>query len=54
MEEECIRSVRAEHLSDHAKIFQVLIGLFRNTFALWMFQLILCEGAGGCFLKLTS
>ena len=47
-------SVRAEHRLDHAEISQVLIELFRNTFGVWMFWLILYEGAGECFQKLVS
>lgn len=54
MEQECIHNVRAEHLSDHAEISQLFIGLLGNTFGLWMFQLIFCEGGGECFQKLTS
>lgn len=53
VEEEHMYSVRAEHQSDHAEISQVLIGLFRNTFGVQMFRLILCEGAGECFQKLV-
>lgn len=47
-------SVRAERQSDHAEIPQILIGLFRNTFGVRMFWLILCEGPGECFQKLVS